>query len=86
MPDLVTCNFEEDLIKNGQEKLETSFPHYKSIGHFSCHSNHSFGSCLKPVCRQSPIPTMLHIKFDSDWSIGLRDNLVSKCEQLWMTD
>ena len=25
MPVLVTCKFEEDLIKNGQEKLETLF-------------------------------------------------------------
>ena len=28
------------------------------------------------------IPTILHTKFDSDWSTGLRDILVSSCNHM----
>ena len=31
-----------------------------------------------PICKQSSISTILHIKFDLDWPTALRDILVSK--------
>ena len=34
MPVLVTSNFDDDLIKNEQASMETSFSHYKSMGNF----------------------------------------------------
>ena len=34
MPVLVTCNFDDDLIKNEQASMETPFSHYKSMGNF----------------------------------------------------
>ena len=32
MPILVTCNFDDDSIKNEQANMETAFSHYKSMG------------------------------------------------------
>ena len=40
-PVLDTCKFGEDPIKDDWEKVETPFPHYKSMGAFGCHDNHS---------------------------------------------
>ena len=34
MPVLVTRIFDEDLIKNEQDSMETAFSHYKSMGKF----------------------------------------------------
>ena len=34
MPVLVTCNFDDDSIKNERASMETSFSHYKSMGNF----------------------------------------------------
>ena len=34
MPVLVTSNFVDDLIKNAQASMETTFSHYKSMGIF----------------------------------------------------
>ena len=34
MPVLVTSNFDDDLIKNDQASMETTFSHYKSMGIF----------------------------------------------------
>ena len=31
MPVLVTSNFDDDLLKNGQASMETPFSHYKSM-------------------------------------------------------
>ena len=36
--------------------------------------------CPKTLCSLSPIPMMLHIKFDQDWPTGFRDIQVQKCE------
>ena len=50
------------------------FPHYKSMGAFCCHGNQSFDPiCPKTICSLSPTPMMLHIKFDQDYPIGVRD-------------
>ena len=38
--------------------------------------------CPKTLCRLSPTPMMLHIKFDQDWPTGFRDIQVQKCEIL----
>ena len=35
---------------------------------------------IKTLCSLSPPPVMLHIKFDQDWPIGLRDIQVRKCK------
>ena len=78
MPVLVTCKFEEDLIKKNRENVDTSFPHYKSMGAFCCHGNQSFDPiCPKTLCSLSPTLMMFHIKFDQDWPTGLRDIQVS---------
>ena len=37
---------------------------------------------LKTLCSLSPPQVMLHIKFDQDWPIGLRDIQVQKCNIL----
>ena len=34
MPFLDTSNFDDDLIKNEQASMETTFSHYKSMGNF----------------------------------------------------
>ena len=34
----------------------------------------------KTLCSLSPIPMMLHIKFDQDWPTGFRDIQIQKCE------
>ena len=77
MPVLDICKFGEVPIKNDRETVETPFSPshvYKSMGVFGCHDNHSFDPiCPKTKCSLSPIPLMLHIKFDQDWPTGLRD-------------
>ena len=78
---LVANKYKKDRIKNNREKVETSFPHYKSMGAFCCHGNQSFDPiCPKTLCRLSLTPMMLHIKYDQDWPIGFRDIQVQKCE------
>ena len=78
---LVTCKYKKDRIKNNREKVETSFPHYKSMGAFCCHGKQSFDPiCPKLLCSLSPTPMVLHIKFDQDWPTGFRDIQVRKCE------
>ena len=34
MPVLLTCNFDDDSIKNEHASMETPFSHYKSMGDF----------------------------------------------------
>ena len=34
MPNLVTSNFDDDLIKHERAIMETAFSHYKSMGNF----------------------------------------------------
>ena len=78
---LVTCKYKKDRMKNNREKVETSFPNYKSMGIFCCHGNQSFDPiCLKTLCNLSPTRMMLHIKFDQYWPTGFRDIQVQKCE------
>ena len=38
---LDTCTFGEEPITNDCKKVDTPFPHYKSMGDFACHDNHS---------------------------------------------
>ena len=58
------------------------FPHYKSMGPFSCQRNQSVElTCLKPTCRQPPTKTMLHMKFGWDWLTDVRNILVTKYER-----
>ena len=64
---LVTCKFEEDLIKKMKVILcPQHFPHYKSTGAFGCRGNQSFDP-IGPKSAAFPHPMMLHIKFDQDW-------------------
>ena len=77
MPIFVTCKFEKDLI----ERWRHRFPHYKSMGAFCCHRNQSFDPIYpKTLCSLSPIPVMLHIKFDQDWPTG---HIQVSSEKLW---
>ena len=46
---LVTCKYKKDQIKNNREKVDTSFPHYKSMGAFCCHGNQSFYSIFPKI-------------------------------------
>ena len=60
--------------KTTEKRWRHCFPHYKSMGAFCCHRNQSFHPiCPQTLCSLSPIPVMLHIKFDKDWPTGLRD-------------
>ena len=80
---LVSCKYKKDQIENNREKVETSFPHFKSMGAFCCHGNQSFDLiCPKPYAAFPP-PVMLHIKFDQDWPTGVRDIQILK---VWTTD
>ena len=43
------------------------------MGTFCYHGNQNFDSiCTKSLCSLSPLPVMLHIKFDHDWPTGLK--------------
>ena len=42
MPVLISCKFCKDPIKGDWENTGQSFAHYKSMGAFWCHGNHSF--------------------------------------------
>ena len=67
--------------KTTEKRWRHHFPHYKSMGAFCCHGNHSFDPiCPKTFCSLSPTPVMLNIKFDQDWPTGFRDIQVQKCE------
>ena len=68
--------------KTTEKRWRHRFSHYKSMGAFCCHGNHSFDLiCPKTLCSLSPTPVMLHIKFDLGWPAGFRDIQVWKCGQ-----
>ena len=70
----VTCKYKKNRSKTNRETVETSFPHYMSMGAFCCHGNQRFEPiCPKTLCSLSPTPVMLHIKFDQDWPTGFKD-------------
>ena len=82
---LVICKSDEDPIKN-EDTIDRAFPHYKSLGAFGCHGNQSFDPiCPKTLHSLSPTPMMLYIKFDQDWSTGLRD-IQDDVGRRWRTD
>ena len=67
--------------KATEKRSRHHFPHCKSMGAFCCHGHQSFDPiCIKTLCILSLPPVMLHIKFDQDWPIGLRDIQVRKCK------
>ena len=67
--------------KATEKRWRHHFPHYKSMGAFCCHGHQSFDPiCLKTLHSLSPLPVMLHIKFDQDWPTCLRDIQVRKCK------
>ena len=63
---LITCKYNKDRTKSNREKVESHFPHYKSMGDFCCFDL----IYLKTLCSLSPPPVMLHIKFDQDWQMA----------------
>ena len=68
--------------KATEKRWRHHFPHYKSMWAFCCHGHQSFDPIsLKTLCSLSPPPVMLHIKFDQDWPIGLRDIQLRKCKR-----
>ena len=67
--------------KATEKRWRHHFPHYKSMGAFCCHGHQNLDPIyLKTLCSLSPLPVMLHIKFDQDWPTGLRDIRLRKCE------
>ena len=85
---VISCKYKKDQIKttekrwrhrvphhkSTEKRWRHHFPHYKSMGAFCCHGNQSFDPIYpKTMCSLSPIPMMLHIKFDQDWPTGFRD-------------
>ena len=51
-----------------EKRWRHNFPHYKSMGAFGCHDNHSFDPIYPNTeCSLFPTPLMLHIKFDQHW-------------------
>ena len=78
---LVTCKYKKDQIKSNPEKVETPFSPLKDSGGFLLPWTPEFDSmCLKTLCSLSPTPVMLHIKFDQNWPIGLRDIHFQMCK------
>ena len=66
--------------KTIENRWRHRFPHYKSMGAFCCHRNHSFDPIWpKTLCSLFPTPVMLHIKFDQYWPTGFRDVQVWMC-------
>ena len=60
--------------KATEKRWRHHFHHYTSMGAFCCHGHQSFDPiCPKTLCSLSPIPVMLHIKFDQDWPTAFRD-------------
>ena len=77
---LVTSNFNDDSIKNGQASVETSFSHYKSMGYFFCHSgaaNCVFDGPMWP--KFEFIQDIMHIlvtcKIEKDWIDSNREKV-----------
>ena len=67
--------------KATEKRWRHHFPLYKSMGAICCHGHQSFDPiCLKTLCSLSPLPVMLHIKFDQDWPTCLRDIQIRKCK------
>ena len=63
-------------IQSKIKELEWSqgFPHSNPMGAICCHGNQSSDPIRsKTLCKQSPNPMMLQMKFDIDWLAGLRD-------------
>ena len=49
---LVTCQFEEALIKTTEKRWRHRFPNYISMGTFCCHGNQSFDTiCALTLCK-----------------------------------
>ena len=49
------------------------------MGDIGCHGNMDLDPIYaKALCSLSPTPVMMHIKFDQDWPICLRDIQVRK--------
>ena len=70
---LVTCKYEEDLIKNEGARVFTTFPHYKPMGAIRCHGHQSSDSIWpKTECSLSPTPMKVQIKFCYNWPTGCR--------------
>ena len=80
---LLPASIKKIRSKTTEKRWRHRFPHYKSMGAFCCHRHQSFDPiCLKTLCSLSPLPVMLHIKFDQDWPtcLCLRDIQVRKCK------
>ena len=63
-----------------EKRWRHHFPHYKSMGVSVAMETNFDPICPKTLCRLSPTPMMLHIKFDQDWPTGFRDIQVKMCE------
>ena len=84
---LFTCKYKEIGSKSTEKRWRHRFPHYKSMGAFCCHGNQSFDPiCPKTICSLSPVPVVLHIKFDQDWPTSFRDIQVCTCGRRQTTD
>ena len=71
---LVTCKYEEDLIKNKALEWSQHFPHYIPMGAIRCHGNQSSDSIWpKTLCSLSLTLMMVQIKFRYDWPTGCGD-------------
>ena len=90
---LLSASIKRIRYKTTEKMWRHRFPHYKSMGDFCCTRNQSFDPiCPATLCSLSPIPVMLHIKFDQDWPTGFRDIQLWKCGwqrtdgRRWMDD
>ena len=68
---LVTGKYKKDRIKSNREKVETPFPHYKSMGAFCCHwraSNSKVSSLIRPEIKlvRAFMPVLVTSNFDDD--------------------
>ena len=78
---LLPASIKRIRSKATEKRWSHHFPNYKSMGAFCCHGHQSFDPiCLKTLYSLFPPRVMQHIKFDQDWTTGLRDIQVRKCK------
>ena len=78
MPVLVIGKFDEDRIKTEGVTMETSFsPVCQWELSVAMATTVLMESAPKPKSSISPVPLMIHIKFDQDWPTDLGDSIIS---------
>ena len=71
---LLPASIERIELKTTKKRLRHRFSHFKSIVvSVVMETRVLIQSAPKILCTLSPLPVMIHIKFDQDWPTGFRD-------------